>query len=136
VPESTENTDENESPKTTLNRTINTMMIEVDSAEDELLNPPPVLAPEAYHGILREMARIGTRTSEASPVAVVVNFIATFCAIIGRVFFQHIGDGTCHARPFFLLTGRTGKARKGTSEFTVRRIFDVVEQRLSTATPP
>lgn len=106
-------------------------LAEPDSGEDGLLNPPPVLAPEAYHGILLEVARIATRTSEASPVAVVVNFIATFCAMIGRVFFQHIGDGTCHARPFFLITGRTGKARKGTAEFTVRRIFNAVEQMLS-----
>ena len=96
-------------------------------AGDDLLNPPPVLAKEGYHGILRDVVKTACKTSEASPVAVAANFIATFSAMVGRVAFQHIGDSTCHARPFFLLVGRTGKARKGTSEFTVRKIFDAVE---------
>jgi hypothetical protein len=96
--------------------------------EDALLNPPPVLAKEGYHGMLLEVVKVACRTSEASPVAVAANFMATFSAMVGRIAFQHIGDGTCHARPFFLLVGRTGKARKGTSEFTVRKIFASVEQ--------
>ncbi len=96
--------------------------------DDDLLNPPPKLAKEAYHGILMDVVKTACKTSEASPVAVAANFIATFSAMVGRVAFQHIGDGTCHARPFFLLVGRTGKARKGTSEFTIRKIFDAVEK--------
>ena len=103
---------------------------ETDSADD-LLNPPPVMAPEAYHGILRDVVKISTRTSEASPVAVAANFLGSLSAMFGRGPFQHIGDGVCHTRPFFLLVGRTGKARKGTSEFTVRRIFGAVDQLLN-----
>lgn len=103
--------------------------------DDALLNPPPVLAKEGYHGMLLEIVKVACRTSEASPVAVAANFLATFSAMIGRVAFQHIGDGTCHARPFFLLVGRTGKARKGTSEFTVRKIFAAVEQALMNEYP-
>jgi hypothetical protein len=106
-------------------------------AEDDeaLLNPPPILAKEGYHGMLLEVVKVACRTSEASPVAVAANFLATFSAMVGRIAFQHIGDGTCHARPFFLLVGRTGKARKGTSEFTVRKIFAAVEQALSNDYP-
>jgi hypothetical protein len=102
---------------------------DVDSADD-LLNPPPVMAQEAYHGILHEVVRIATRTSEASPIAVAANLIGIFCAMIGRGAFQHIGDGICHARMFYLLVGRTGKARKGTSEHTVFRIFRAIERIL------
>jgi hypothetical protein len=98
--------------------------------EEDLLNPPPVLAKEGYHGIVLEIIRAACRTSEASPVAVAANFLVWFCAMIGRVVFQHIGDGTCHTRPFFLLVGRTGKARKGTAEYTVRKILAMVEQML------
>jgi len=98
--------------------------------DNDLLNPPPVLAPEGFHGVLQEICKISTRYSEASPVAIAANTIATFSAMIGRVAFQHIGDGTCHARPFFLLTGRTGKARKGTSEYTPYRIFNEAERLL------
>ncbi len=83
---------------------------------NKLLNPPPVLKEIGYHGILAEICTISTRYSEASPVAIAANVIATFSAMIGRNAFQNIGDGICHARPFILLTGRTAKARKGTSE--------------------
>lgn len=103
--------------------------------DDDLLNPPPVLAKEAYHGILQDVVKTACHTSEASPVAVMANFIATFSAMVGRVPFQHIGDGTCHARPNYLQVGRTGKARKGTAENTVRKIFDAVE-RLTEASYP
>ncbi len=103
------------------------LLTEVDS---ELLNPPPELDPLALHGILKEACDVSTRFSEASKVAVAANIISTFSAIVGRTAYQHIGDGTCHARPFFLLTGKTGKARKGTSEYTPKRIFDTVETML------
>ncbi len=99
-------------------------------ADNDLLNPPPVLGDDGYHGVLKDVCKISTRHSEASAVAIAANTIATFSAMIGRVAFQHIGDGVCHARPFFLLTGKTGKARKGTSEYTPYRIFNEVEQML------
>jgi len=102
-------------------------LAEVDS---ELLNPPPELDPIALHGILNEACQVSTKYSEASKVAVAANILSTFSAIIGRTAYQHIGDGVCHARPFFLLTGKTGKARKGTSEYTPKRIFDAVEKLL------
>jgi len=102
-------------------------LTEVDS---ELLNPPPELDPLALHGVLKEACEVSTRFSEASKVAVAANIISTFSAIVGRTAYQHIGDGVCHARPFFLLTGKTGKARKGTSEYTPKRLFDAVETML------
>lgn len=102
-------------------------LAELDS---ELLNPPPELDPLALHGILKEACEVSTRFSEASKVAVAANIISTFSAIVGRTSYQHIGDGVCHARPFFLLTGKTGKARKGTSEYTPKRLFDAVETML------
>lgn len=103
--------------------------------DDDLLNPPPVMAREAYHGILFDIVKTACKSSEASPVAVAANFLAAFGAMVGCVPFQHIGDGTCHARPYFLQVGRTGKARKGTAEFTVKRIFDAVEQLTSNEYP-
>ncbi len=98
--------------------------------DDDLLNPPPILDESGFYGILKDVADIATRHSEASSVAVCANFIGTFAAMVGRGTFQWIGDGVCHCRPFFLLVGRTGKARKGTSEYTVRRIFNHAERLL------
>jgi len=99
-------------------------------ADNDLLNLPPELAEAGFHGVLKEACAISTRYSEASSVAIAANIIATFSAMIGRVAYQSIGDGICHARPFFILAGRTGKARKGTSEYTPYRIFDEVENML------
>lgn len=99
-------------------------------ADNELLNPPPDLDPIALHGILSDACKVATRDSEASKVAIAANIISTFSTLIGRNSFQHIGDGVCHARPYFLLVGKTGKARKGTSEYTPKRIFDAVEKSL------
>jgi len=99
-------------------------------ASNALLNPPPVLDKAGFHGVLKDVCKISTQYSEASAVAIAANTIATFSSMIGRTAFQNIGDGTCHARPFFLLTGRTGKARKGTSEYTPYRIFNEVELML------
>ena len=101
-----------------------------EEVDDDLLNPPPAMDEAGFYGILKEVVKISTKTSEASSVAVAANFIGSFSAIIGRSAFQNIGDSVCHARPYFLLVGRTGKSRKGTSEYTVRRIFNGVEQIL------
>ena len=106
--------------------------IEAAQVEDDFLNPPPILAKEAYHGILADIVKVGTVSSEASPVAVAANFISTFCAMIGRNPSQWIGDSVNHACPWFLLVGRTGKARKGTSEHTVKAVFNAVELNLQT----
>ncbi|CAA9889976.1 conserved hypothetical protein [Candidatus Methylobacter favarea] len=89
-----------------------------------------------YHGILSDIVTIATASSEASKIAVAANFLGSFSALIGRGAYQYIGDGICHARPFFLLVGRTGKSRKGTSEYTVRRIFDAAEALLEGHLPP
>ena len=43
--------------------------------------------------------------------------------MIGRGVFQRIGDATIHCRPYMLIIGKSGKARKGTAEHTVREIF-------------
>ena len=98
--------------------------------DDDLLNPPPELSPEAYHGILQGICDEATRHSEASPVAIAANTISTFSAMIGRSAHQYIGDGICHARPFQLVIGNTAKARKGTAEEAPRRIFNEVERIL------
>jgi uncharacterized protein DUF3987 len=112
------------------NSALNDSEIDSASISDDLLNPPPKLADIALYGVLKDVCKISTQYSEASPVAIAANTISTFSCMIGRRAFQHIGDGICHARPYFLLTGPTGKARKGTSEYTPRRIFSRIEDML------
>lgn len=91
---------------------------------------PPVMSREGFPGILGDIVAAATVSSEAHPVAVAANVLSFFCCSIGRVAFQRIGDATIHPRPYFLIVGRSGKARKGTSEFTVREIFKRADEIL------
>lgn len=84
---------------------------------------PPVMPGNAFPGLLGAIVKAATTNSEAHPVAVASNVLAMFCCAIGRVAFQRIGDATIHARPFLLIVGKSGKARKGTAEHTPREIF-------------
>ena len=81
------------------------------------------MAEEGFVPLLREVVDVACVSSEAHPVAVAANFLAFFCAMVGRGIFQRIGDAVIHCRPFFLIVGKSGKARKGTAEHTVREIF-------------
>jgi len=84
---------------------------------------PPVMPAAAFPGLLGAIVQASTISSEAHPVAVAANVLAMFCTAIGRVAFQRIGDATIHTRPFLLIVGKSGKARKGTAEHTPREIF-------------
>lgn len=83
---------------------------------------PPVIAADAMPTLVRDVVAAATQSSEAHPVAVAANIIALFCCAIGRAAFQRIGDATIHARPFLLVVGKSGKARKGTAEHTPREV--------------
>jgi putative DNA primase/helicase len=84
---------------------------------------PPIMPFSAFPGLIGDIVTVATQNSEAHPVAVAANVLALFCSAIGRVAYQRIGDATIHARPFFLVVGKSGKARKGTAEHTAREIF-------------
>lgn len=83
---------------------------------------PPTMAPEGFPGLLGAVVKVACENSEAHPVGVAANLLAFFCAAVGRGPFQRIGDARIHCRPYAILVGRSGKARKGTSETTVREI--------------
>ncbi len=84
---------------------------------------PPRMAEEGYVPLVSAIVAAACDSSEAHPVAVAANVVAFFSAMIGRGIFQRIGDAAIHCRPFMLIVGKSGKARKGTAEHTVREIF-------------
>lgn len=84
---------------------------------------PPTMAPEGFTPLLRGFVDAACASSEAHPVAVAANAIAWFCCAIGRGPNQRIGDAVIHCRPNALIVGKSGKARKGTSETTAREVF-------------
>jgi putative DNA primase/helicase len=83
---------------------------------------PPSLSRSAYPELLARVVDAATYASEAHPIAVAANLLALFCSAIGRGPYQRIGDSETHPRPFFLLVGKSGKARKGTAEHTPREV--------------
>lgn len=83
---------------------------------------PPTMPDHAYPALVRDVVSAATYSSEAHPVAVAANVLALYCCAIGRTAFQRIGDATIHARPFLLVIGKSGKARKGTAEHTPREV--------------
>lgn len=88
---------------------------------------PPQMRPEGFPPLLRAICDAACANSEAHPVAVAVNVLAFFCAMVGRTAFQRIGDGIIHCRVFAIIAGKSGKARKGTSETLVRELFRMVD---------
>lgn len=84
---------------------------------------PPRMADDGFVPLIREVVDAACASSEAHPVAVAANVLAFFSAILGRGVFQRIGDAAIHCRPFLLIVGKSGKARKGTAEHTVREVF-------------
>lgn len=84
---------------------------------------PPRMADDGFVPLLREITDVACASSEAHPVAVAANVVAFFSAAVGRAVFQRIGDAAIHCRPFLLIVGKSGKARKGTAEHTVREVF-------------
>ncbi|MCC7101250.1 MAG: DUF3987 domain-containing protein [Rubrivivax sp.] len=104
-------------------RQLNAAVPAAEPAEDGAPLAPPTMRPEGFPELLRAIVDAATASSEAHPVAVAANVIAWFGAAVGRVSFQRIGDQKIHCRPFFLVVGKSGKARKGTAEVTARQVF-------------
>lgn len=84
---------------------------------------PPHMAEAGFPSLIHDVVEVACCSSEAHPVAVAANVVAFFSAFLGRGIHQRIGDAIIHCRPFPLIVGKSGKARKGTAETTVREIF-------------
>lgn len=84
---------------------------------------PPRMHEDGFPPLVLEFIEAGCSNSEAHPVAVAANVLGFLCSMIGRALFQKIGDAAIHCRPFQIIVGKSGKARKGTAETTVREIF-------------
>ncbi|HSW70544.1 MAG TPA: DUF3987 domain-containing protein [Gammaproteobacteria bacterium] len=106
-----------------------------ESDHDIPLAAMPSIHKDAFFGVLMSFVDVASKNSEASSVAVAANVMAWFSAILGRSVCQWIGDTKIHCRPFPLLVGRSGKARKGTSEGLPRRVFSRVDEMLKVENP-
>jgi hypothetical protein len=80
--------------------------------------PPPWPKPpeaEAFHGLAGEIVRTIEPSSEADPVALLVQTLIVFGNVIGRWPHFTVESDRHGGNEFAVLVGRTSKARKGTS---------------------
>lgn len=103
-----------------------------------LVHPWPTLSYRALHGVVGEIVEAACRRSEADPVAVLASCLAWLGASVGPEPHLKIGDTRHPARLFFAKVGASSRARKGTSEAPVQRIFRCAEalQNGGSALPP
>jgi hypothetical protein len=84
----------------------------------------PTLEHAALHGVAGEFVNFVAPETEADPVALLAQFIAAFGNSAGKIICR-APDGTRHHMNLFaLLCGATAKARKGSSWYWVRRLFE------------
>ena len=86
--------------------------------------PSPIDA-AAMHGIAGEFVRMIEPNTESDPVAILVQFLAAFGALVGRGPHWRVERDEHHANLYALLVGESAKARKGTSWGRVRQVFSL-----------
>jgi hypothetical protein len=79
--------------------------------------------PAAYHGLGGEFVRALEPHTEASPVALLFQFLIGFGNLIGRSAHFRVEADKHYTNEFVVLVGSTSKARKGTSESWVRYLL-------------
>lgn len=78
--------------------------------------------PACLYGLIGDIARAGSATTEANPFAIALNCMAYLSAAIGRGAYTYIGNSRHHCRINGLHVGRTGIGRKGDAASLVHRL--------------
>ncbi|MCA9169688.1 MAG: bifunctional DNA primase/polymerase [Planctomycetales bacterium] len=83
--------------------------------EDEVVTPWPVMDEAAYRGLAGEIVHKISPSSEADPVAVLLQLLVVFGCIVGRGPYVGVEGSPHFAKLFVVITGKSAKSRKGTS---------------------
>jgi hypothetical protein len=84
--------------------------------------------PECLFGLIGEIARAGSKDTEANPYAIAASALAYFGVAVGRGPYFPIGDDCNHARLNFVHVGRSSRGRKGTAKkLVINRIAKAVK---------
>lgn len=87
--------------------------------------PKPEIA--AYHGLAGEVVTALLPHTESDPVALLVQYLASFGNVIGRGPYFQVENDQHFGNIFAILVGESSKSRKGTSAGRIRRIFESVD---------
>ena len=91
--------------------------------------------PACLYGLVGDVARAGSDTTEANPYATAANFIAYMGCAVGRGPYMPVGNTWHHARMFMLHIGRSGRGRKGDAVSLITRIERAIRALNADAAP-
>jgi hypothetical protein len=97
-----------------------------DLAEATARWPDP-MAPEAFYGLAGAVVRTIEPTTEADPVALLLNFLGYFGSCAGLNPRFQVEDTDHGLNEFIGIVGATSKSRKGTADKRVRRLFQLTD---------
>jgi len=106
-----------------------------DGSPDTHRNAPQP-DPVCLYGLVGDVARAGSKGTEANPYAIAANFMAYLSCAIGRGPYLPIGNTWHHARLYVLHIGRSGRGRKGDAVSLVNRLDTALRQLREAAAPP
>ena len=106
---------------------------ESDALDDHRNAPQP--DPACLYGLVGDVARAGSETTEANAYAVAANFIAYMGCAVGRGPYMPIGNTWHHARLFVLHVGRSGRGRKGDAVSLISRLDRALKALNENAAP-
>jgi hypothetical protein len=101
---------------------------EEGDAPDKSTTPPwPVLDAAALHGLAGDIVETIAPHTETDPVALLVQTLLFFGNVVGRGPHCQVEADRYALNEFGVLVGTTAKARKGTSEGHIRRLYQRVD---------
>ena len=104
--------------------------LEAESDDPDNTRSPPTVTDNMFTGVLGDIVEACSQNSEAVPVAVAINTLIHFTALIGPMVYLPIGDEQRRLNDFVLMVGPSGLG-KGASNHGPRRIFNRVEEFLA-----
>lgn len=99
---------------------------EARRAQEPWIDPP---GPEAFHGILGEIARTCEPHTEADPIGLLATLLVMFGSACGGAREFYMGSQQ-RSNLAMLLVGETGSGRKGTSLSVVRQVIEMADRGL------
>ncbi len=88
----------------------------------------PVPSDDCLYGLIGDVARAGSKDTEANPFAVAAAMLAYLGVAVGRGPYMPIGDDWNHARLFITQVGRSSRGRKGTAKKLMFRIDKAIKE--------
>jgi hypothetical protein len=89
----------------------------------------PTLATQAYQGLAGEVVEVITPNTESDPVAILALFLSAYGNLIGRGAHFRVEGDTHYCKVWPVITGESGKGRKGTAQGRVNRLLRQVDEQ-------